>query len=77
MAQDLLPTIHTDVTPPLRTAAEAPKGVRFVAAGLRKLSEWRAIFTLIASAPDSTKSKLLTHSGDGNVTIIHYDIPHP
>ena len=39
VAHDLIPTIHTDVTPPLRAEAEAPKGVRFVAVGLRKLSE--------------------------------------
>jgi len=39
VTQDLLPTIHTNVTLPLWDATEAPKGVRFVAAGLRKLSE--------------------------------------
>ena len=44
VAHDLSSTIQLDVTSPLAYATEAPKGVRFVAACLRKLAEWRAFF---------------------------------
>jgi len=61
--------------PPLSQAAAAPKGVRFVAFGLRKLTEWRSFFTLHGSSSQENKPKLLTHSGHGNVSIMHSDIP--
>jgi hypothetical protein len=75
VAQDLPPTIQTDVTPSMDVDAAAPKGVRFVAAGLRKLSEWRAFFHLHNNVPSSTKPKLLTYFGHANVLILHFDIP--
>ena len=71
VAHDLSPTIQLNVTPPLAFAAAAPKGVRFVAAGLRKLAEWRAFFTLKSSVLLLTQPKLLTHSDHGNVSILH------
>jgi len=70
VAQDLLPTIHTDVTPPLDSGAFAPKDVRFVAASLRKLTEQRAFFNLHNDVSPSTRPKYFTHSGHGNVTIL-------
>jgi len=39
IAQDLPPTIHPDVTPTLDSSATTPKGVRYVIAYLRKLTE--------------------------------------
>ena len=51
VAQELPATIHTHVTPPLDAAAAAPKGVRFVAAGMRKLAEWRAFFCMHGEVP--------------------------
>ena len=75
VAQDLPPTIQTDVSPSLDAAAVAPRGIGFVAAGIRKLSEWGAFFHLHSIAPSSTKPKLLTHSGHDSVSIMHSDIP--
>ncbi len=39
VATDLPPPLAMDVTPPLQKAAKAPKGVRFVAAGMRRLAD--------------------------------------
>jgi hypothetical protein len=75
VSHDLCPTLQLDVTPPLSQAVVAPKGVRFVASGLRKLTEWRSFFTLHGSSSSENKPKLLTHSGHGNVSILHSDIP--
>ena len=47
VAQDLIPTLHTEITPSRTEAAATPKGVKFVAAGIRKLVEWRAFFLLL------------------------------
>ena len=38
VALDLPPPLAMDVTPSLQEAAKAPEGVRFVAAGLRRLA---------------------------------------
>ncbi len=58
------------------SAAVAPKGVRLVSAGMRKLSKGRAFFTLHnTSSPSHTQPKLFTHSGHGSVSILHSDIP--
>jgi len=75
VAQDLPPTIHTYVTPTLDSVATAPKGVRYVGAGLRKLNEWRALFNLHNDVPPLTRPKLLIHSGHGNVSILYSNIP--
>ena len=76
VSQDLGPTLQLEVTPPLSQAAAAPKGVRFVASGLRKLTEWRSFFTLLCTSSPTNKPKLLTHTGHGSVSILHSDIPH-
>jgi len=56
-AQDLPPTIHADVKPPLDSGATAPKGVRFVAASLRKLTRWITFFNLHKDISPSTRPK--------------------
>jgi hypothetical protein len=76
VAHDLYPTICTEVTPPLNATAAAFKGVKFIAAWLRKLDEWRAFFLLLSTVSIAIKPKLLTHSGLGNVSTLHSDIPH-
>jgi hypothetical protein len=75
VSQDLPLTLHMDFTPSLDVATVASKGVQFVAAGLHKLAEWRAFFHLHMIVSSSTQPKLLTHSGHGSVTILHFDIP--
>jgi hypothetical protein len=74
--QDILSTIPADTIPRLNDAAVAPKGVRFIASNIKRLSDWRALFELLSSAPLFTKPKLLTQSGHGNVSIRLSDI-HP
>jgi hypothetical protein len=64
---DLPSTLDVDVVPALQEAARAPKGVRFVEAGLRRLADWRAFLFTLATAPLDTQPKLLSHSGHGNV----------
>ena len=59
----------------MQEAARAPKGVRFVAACLRRLDEWRTFLSLLESAPLATQPRLLSHSGHGSVAIINSDIP--
>ena len=59
----------------LDSSAIAPKGVRYVAEGLRKLTEWRVFFNLLFDVPPLTRSKILTHSGHGNVSTLHSNIP--
>ena len=70
----LCPTLPLDVTPPLSKAVATPKGVRFVAYGLRKLTKWRSFFTLHHSSSAENKPKLLTHSGHCIVSIMPSDI---
>jgi hypothetical protein len=72
--QDLLPTIPVDTIPRLDEVVVAPKRARFIASNIKSLTNWRALFELLSSAPLSTKPKLLTHSGHGNVSIMLSDI---
>jgi len=54
IAHDLSPTILTEIIPQLQEGAAAPKGMRFIAAGIRKLAGWRAFFCLLPSTPLAT-----------------------
>ncbi len=75
-AQDLLSNIPVDSIPRLDEVAVAPKRVHFVASTIKRLTNWRAYFELLSSAPLFIKSKILTHSGHGSVSILISDIPH-
>jgi len=59
--EDLTPAIETDVVPELLESVAAPKGVRFVAAKVRKITEWRHFFRLHARTEIKDQPKLLTH----------------
>ena len=76
VAHDLAPTIHTNGKLPLDSVAAALKGVQFLAAGLRKLVEWRAFLNFHNEPPPFTQPKILTHSGHNKVSIMHSDKPH-
>ena len=67
--------LDMDVTPALTEASRAPKGVRFVSAGLRRLQDWRTFLSVLADAPLSTQPKLLSHYGQGSVDVLVSDIP--
>jgi len=75
VALDLPPTLDLNITPALAEASRAPKGVRFVAAGLRRLQDWRSFTRMHANVPISAQPKLLSHSGHGSVTVLASDIP--
>jgi len=46
VVEDLPATIEEDQLPDLLECTGAPKGIRFIAAKLRKLTEWRRFFNL-------------------------------
>ena len=71
----LTPTMVVEVTPALAEAVRAPNGVRFVVSGLRRLQDWRSFLSVLASAPPSTRPKLLSHSGHVSVSILIFDTP--
>ena len=71
--EDLNPTIKTDAVPELLEIVAAPKGVRFVVAKVRKITEWRHLFCLHAST--KIKDQLLTHSRHGSVTVLQSETP--
>ena len=70
VAEDLPPTIEMDVIPTLMESTAAPKGIRFVAARIGKLTEWRQFFALLTVAEIHNLPKLLTHSCHKSVTIL-------
>ena len=57
---DIPYTINPDVLPPLLEAAGKLKGFRYIAAGIRKLVNWRDFFDTYNSAPQAEKIKLLS-----------------
>ena len=75
IALTLTPPMDVEVTPVLSEAVRAPKGVRFIAAGLRRLQDWCSFLSALVDAPPSTQPKLLSYSGHGNVSILISDTP--
>ncbi len=75
VVENLTPTIETEVVPELMECAAAPKGVRFVAAKIRKLTEWNHFFDLHAGMDMKNKTKLLTHCGHGSVIVLQSEKP--
>jgi len=73
--EDLLATIEDQALPELHESTAAPKGIRFIAAKLRKLTEWRHFFDLHQRTPAKDQPKLLTHAGHGSVTVLLSDKP--
>jgi hypothetical protein len=64
-----------DITLALKDVARAPKGVRFVSSGLRRLAGWRAFPDTLVATPSSLHPKLLSHSGHGSVSLLIADKP--
>jgi hypothetical protein len=50
-------------------------GVRFVAANVGKLTEWRHVFHMHAETKIRDQPKLLSHTGHASVKILQLDIP--
>jgi hypothetical protein len=75
VVEDLPPTIEEEVVFRPSKSTTAPKGIRFIAARVRKWTEWRHFFTLHGDAPARDQPKLLTHSGHRSVTLLQSDNP--
>ena len=75
VVDDLPATIEEEPLPELHESTTTPKGIRFIAAKLRKLTEWRNFFDLHQRTPTRDQSKLLTHAGHGSVTVLQSDTP--
>ena len=70
---DLQDTINCEVLPPLEQAAGKPRGYKYIAAGLRRLAEWRSFMDVHSNSSPSEQTKLLTHSGHGSVSALKLD----
>jgi hypothetical protein len=73
--EDLPNTIDDEQLPELHASTAAPKGVRYIAARIRKMRDWRIFFTLHNRTPARDQPKLLTHAGHGSVTMLQSDTP--
>ena len=73
--EDLPSTIDDEELPELVESTAAPKGVRYIAARVRKMRDWRSFFTLHSRTLARDQPKLLTHAGHGSVTILQSDTP--
>jgi hypothetical protein len=76
LAKELPPTVDTDVLPLGPPMFGSARGVKHIAAGIRRLSDWRRFFDIMVAAPEHTRAKLLTHSGHGSVLVLIADTPH-
>jgi hypothetical protein len=68
--EDLPTAIEEEVIPELHESTAVPKGIRFIAAKLRKVAEWRHFFDLHQRTPARDQPKLLTHAGHGSVIVL-------
>ena len=72
--QDLPDTIDCEVLPPLEQAVAKPRGYKHVAAGHRRLTEWRSFLDIYHTSSPAEQTKMLTHSGHGSVTALKPNI---
>ncbi len=72
---ELPPTVDTDVMPLGLLSHGGARGVKHIAAGIRRLSVSRHFLEILKGAPDQVRTKLLTHYGHGNVSVLLADIP--
>ena len=73
--EDLPNIIDDEDLPKLLECTTAPKGIRYIAARVRKMTDWRKFFTLHSRTPAGDQPKLLTHAGHGSVTLLQSDTP--
>ena len=70
VAKKLPSTVDTDVIPIGFLSPMSARGVRHVAVGIRHLTYWRHFLAILEEAPDQVRTKLLTHSVHGNVSVL-------
>ena len=68
-------TIDAEDLPKLHESTTVPKGVSYIVARIRKMTEWRHFFALHNMTPVRDQPKLLTHAGHGSVTLLQSDKP--
>jgi hypothetical protein len=73
--EDLPPTIDEEDFSELHQSRTTPKGVRFIAARIRKWTKWRNFVDLHSRTLARDQPKLLTHAGHGSVTILQSSRP--
>jgi len=73
--KNLPSTIDDEELPELHASTSPPKGVKYIAARVRKMRDWRIFFTLHNRTPTRDPPKLLTHAGHGGVTLLQSGIP--
>ncbi len=76
VAKELPQTVDTDVIPLGRLSPGSTRGVKHVVAGIRRLTDWRRFLDILGASPDQVRTKLLTHSGHGSVSVLHSDTLH-
>ena len=76
VAKDLPPTVDTDVLPTSPLFLWSARGVKHIAACMRRLSDCRQFLDLLGLSPDQVRTKLLTHFGHGSVSILLANTPH-
>jgi len=75
VAKDVLPTVVTDVVPLGTVSPGSTRGVKHVAAGIRRLTDWWRFLDNLRASPGHIRTRLLTHSGHGSVSVLHTDTP--
>ena len=76
VTKELPHNVDTDVLPPGPMMPGFARGVKHIAAGVRRLSDWRRFLDIMGAAPEHTRAKLLTHFGHGSVSVLITDTPH-
>ncbi len=57
----------------MHRSTSAPKGVRYIATKIQKLTEWKHFFDLQSRTLERDQPKLITHARHGSVTILQSD----
>ena len=70
-AKELPQTVETEVVPLGCLSPGSTRGIKHVASGLRRLMDWRKFLDILSASPAQVRTKLLTHSGHGSVSVLH------
>ena len=76
MSNEQAPTVDTDVIPLGRLSPGSTRGIKHVAALIRRLSDWRLFLDILGASPDHISTKLLTNCDHGNVSVLYTNTPH-
>ena len=76
VAKELSHAVDPDVIPLDCLSPGSTRGIKHVAADLRRLTDWRRFLDILGAFLAQVCSKLLTHSGHGSVSFLHSDIHH-